>query len=93
MNTSAAGIEFNCHIAAANHNSINDAAVGLDQVPAGFQGMNFFANTATIRNDSCAAAAAVHASGLRANAVLNAAPVGNSILQWRTPASPLGTLK
>ena len=91
-NTSAAGIEFNCHAAAATHNSINDAVVGLDQVPAGFQGTNRFSNTATVRNDTCAAAA-VRANGLRANAAVNVASTRSSILQWRTPASPQGALK
>jgi|SRR5882762_15562 len=73
----SAGIELNCHGGTVSRNTINDAAVGLDQVPLGFRGSNTFANTGSISTDGCAAAA----------------PRTVSPQQWRTPATPLGVRK
>jgi len=89
---SAAGIEFNCHAASASHNTINDALVGLDQVPAAFNGSNSFANTATIIVGGCAAAAVAPATALRTMAASAASSV-SSIRQYRTPFSPNGQIK
>jgi hypothetical protein len=87
--SSAAAVEFNCSSANVSHNTINDAAVGLSDVPAGFNGNNTFANTGTVTTDGCAAAAAMPPAKA---APLNAAPIskGTPFLQWRTPLNPNG---
>lgn len=86
--SSAAAVEFNCASANVSHNTINDAPVGLSDVPAGFNGNNTFANTSTVTTE-CAAAAAMP---LAKAAPLNAAPIskGTPFLQWRTPLNPNG---
>jgi hypothetical protein len=86
------GIEFDCHAGFASHNTINDAAVGLDQVPAGFNGSNRFANTATMITGDCAAASVAPAAAMRTMAT-SAASSATSIRQYRTPISPLGQIK
>ena len=85
--TTSAAVEFGCNTAIVSHNTINDAAVGLGDVPLGFSGSNTFANTGMISTDGCVAAAAAF-SPLQA-----ASPVAkpSSLLQWRTPANPLGS--
>ncbi|HWX91825.1 MAG TPA: hypothetical protein VNY29_04260 [Terriglobales bacterium] len=80
-----AAIEFSCNPATVSHNTINDALVGLGDVPLGFTGSNNFANTGTV-STGCAAAAAM-LGPMQAAAPL-AAP--NSYRQWRTPANPSG---
>lgn len=90
-NASAAGIEFNCHAGSANHNTINDAVVGLDQVPSAFNGSNRFANTGTIIVGGCPPAAPP-ATAAR-TAAQAAASSANSIRQYRTPFSPFGQIK
>jgi len=84
-------VEFNCSAAIVSGNTINDAAIGIDNAPVGFTGKNSFDNTTTVNSGSCAAAAA-KITGLAA-----AASIGNrsgaSIWQWRTPASPYASLK
>ena len=91
VSMSLAAIEFNCSSATVSHNTINDAAVGLDNVPTGLRAANTFYNTATIQTDGCPS------TPLVANSARTAAPAtgqsGDSIWQWRTPASPLGSLR
>jgi hypothetical protein len=85
---SIAGVEFNCHVATVNNNRINDAAVGLNDVPTGFTGTNTFFITGTIITNTCVAPLAA------ASAVQGAAGVSSSrsgmLSQWRTPANPKG---
>jgi hypothetical protein len=78
-------IDLGCNPATVSHNTINDALVGLGNVPLGFTGSNNFANTGTI-STSCVAAAAV--LGLVPAAAPSSAP--SSFMQWRTPANPSG---
>ncbi len=87
---SSVGIELNCHSGNVSHNTINDAALGLDQVPAGFHGSNRFANTAVISSDGCAATP-LAASAARVQSL--AAPQSGvpSLQDWRTPANPFGS--
>jgi hypothetical protein len=82
--SSTAAVEFNCNTANVSHNVINDAFVGLSDVPTNFNGTNTFANTGTVTTD-CPAAAAMP--------LLKAAPLskGTPFLQWRTPVNPNGT--
>jgi hypothetical protein len=84
--SSTAAVEFNCNAANVSHNTINDALVGLSDVPAGFNGTNTFANTGTVTTDGCPAAPMLKA------APMSAAPVskGTPFLQWRTPVNPNG---
>jgi hypothetical protein len=90
VSAAAAGVEFNCHSATVAHNTINDALVGLDQVPGGGRGSNTFANAGTITTDGCAAAP-VLAAAASLNS-LNAAQSGPPAPQtWRTPANPFGS--
>lgn len=49
----AIGIEFNCNAATVSGNVINGAETGLDQVPAGFTGVNRFYNTEFILGGTC----------------------------------------
>ena len=81
--SSTAAVEFSCINANVSHNIVNDAFVGLSDVPAIFSGTNTFANTGTVSTGCVAAAAALP---------LGAAPLsqGNQFLQWRTPANPTG---
>ena len=82
-----AGVELACNNGTVSDNRINDAAIGLDQVPLGFKGSNTFANTGMISTDGCVAAAA-SASSIQAPSQ-TASP--SSFSQWRTPANPLGS--
>src|ERR1700751_4310010 len=82
-----AGVELACNNGTVSDNRINDAAIGLDQVPLGFKGSNTFANTGMISTDGCGAAAA-SASSIQAPSQ-TASP--SSFSQWRTPANPLGS--
>jgi hypothetical protein len=89
---SLAGVEFNCHVVTVSNNRINDAAVGLNDVPAGFTGTNTFFNTGTVITNTCVAPLAP------ASAVRGAAPMAAGVSsirpgmlsQWRTPANPKG---
>jgi hypothetical protein len=89
--TTQAAVEFNCFTGVVAHNTINDALVGLDNVPAGIGGANTFNNTATLNVDGCATAA------VQANALHSSSPKlsrsEGSIWQWRTPVSPFGSIK
>jgi hypothetical protein len=87
--SSTAAVEFNCNAANVSHNVINDAVVGLSDVPASFNGNNTFANTGTVTTDGCGATAVMPM--LKA-APLNAAPLwkGTPFLQWRTAVNPNG---
>jgi len=79
VSSAAAGVELSCFTASVSGNFINDAAVGVDQAPAGI-GSNTFANTATTITDGCeSAAAAVRTTR------------ANSQEAWHTPATPFGT--
>jgi hypothetical protein len=90
VSAAAAGVELNCHSATVAHNTINDALVGLDQVPGGGRGSNTFANAGTITTDGCAAAP-ILAAAANLNS-LNAAQSGPPAPQtWRTPANPFGS--
>ncbi len=87
-----AAVEFNCFSGVVSHNTVNDAAVGLDQVPTGFHGSNNFANTGTISTDGCSATP-VLAGAARVqspNTVLSGTPAP---LRWRTPATPFGSTR
>lgn len=83
--SSSTAIEFSCNAADVSHNTINDAFVGLGDVPAAFTGPNNIANTSMISTGGCLAAAAV-------SPLMNAAPLASRppFLQWRTPANPNG---
>lgn len=73
-------VEMSCLSATLSQNFINDASVGIDQVPSSGIGPNTFANTATTTTSGCGSAAlAVHVIGARSRA------------QWHTPATPFGT--
>jgi hypothetical protein len=89
---SGSAVEFNCSAAIVAGNTINDAAIGLDNAPVGFTGRNSFNNTTTITSGACGAAAA-KVSSLAAGASISGSRSGASIWQWRTPASPYGSLK
>jgi len=54
---SVIGVEFNCNAITVTSNTINDASIGLDQVPATYSGINSYSNVATIRNGGCAGGA------------------------------------
>jgi hypothetical protein len=47
------GIDFNCQTPAVLSNTINDANIGLNNVPSSFSGANSFNNVVTLRNDGC----------------------------------------
>ena len=49
------GIEFGCNTITALHNTINDATIGIDNVPASFSGINTFNSVVTLRTDGCEA--------------------------------------
>jgi hypothetical protein len=86
--SSAAAVEFNCNAANVSHNVINDAFVGLSDVPASFNGNNTFANTGTVTTDGCPDGT----MPMLKAAPLSAAPVlkGTPFLQWRTAVNPNG---
>lgn len=89
-NTTVAAVEMNCAAGIVSRNTINDALVGVSDAPPGVGTSNFFNNTATMRV-GCTAAAA---SALRTSAAPSVDMKGaSSLWQWRTPASPNGTLK
>lgn len=83
--SAVAAVDFGCNAATVSHNTINDALVGLGNVPLGFSGSNTFANTGTI-STNCPAAAAVLGPVQAASTL--AKP--RSYSQWRTPANPSG---
>ncbi len=87
---SSVGIEFNCHNGTVSHNTINDAALGLDQVPADFHGSNRFANTGLISSDGCFATPLV-AGAARVQSPTGAQSGMSSPEHWRTPANPFGS--
>ena len=90
-NISGSALEFNCSSAIAAGNTINDAAIGLDNVPLGFIGSNTFNNTATVKGGTCAAAVAQKTSLATMSNVGTRS--GASVWQWRTPASPYASMK
>lgn len=88
VSNTTAGVELGCFTASLSGNTINDAPVGLDSVPASASlgGNNFFNTTTTITGGCAAAAiASPHAMAMRSNVSSN---VGE---QWHTPATPYGT--
>lgn len=89
--SSMAAVEFDCNTGTVFGNTINDAVVGLDQVSSSFSGSNNFNNTASIRTDGCATAAAVGAKGASVASPNGAQPSGASS-QKRTPVSVFGLL-
>lgn len=83
---SSTAIEFSCLATNGDHNTINDAGVGLSDVLASFSGTNNIANATTV-STVCPAAAAVSPQ-------FSAAPLatkGSPYLQRRTPANPNGS--
>jgi hypothetical protein len=86
----AAGVELNCHRATVSHNTINDAAVGLDQVPGGGRGSNTFANTGSITTDGCGTVPLLAgAASLNSQGAAQSGPLAPQT--WRTPANPFGS--
>ncbi|HYL16854.1 MAG TPA: hypothetical protein VEV41_27730 [Terriglobales bacterium] len=80
-----AGVEFSCHASTVAHNTINDAAIGLSDVPLSFKGSNTFTNTGMMLTGGCVAAAALTSMQAASQ------PAGpSSLSQWRTPANPFG---
>jgi len=47
------GIAFGCNSPTVVSNTINDATIGLDSVPASFSSANSFNNVVTLRTDGC----------------------------------------
>jgi hypothetical protein len=84
--SSTVAIELNCSALTVSHNTINDAVVGLGDVPAGFSASNIFANTGTISTNTCTAPVAALSVKKGAARAANT----SSFLQWRTPANPNG---
>ena len=87
-----AAVEFNCHSGVVSHNTINDVAVGLDMVPAGFHGFNSFANTGTITTEGCGAAPLMIGAA-RAQSRVGVQSGTTNPQQWRMPATPFGARK
>lgn len=88
VSNTTAGVELGCFAASLNGNTINDAPVGLDSVPASAGlGTNNFFNTTTTMTGGCGsgAIASPRAMAMRTNVSSN---VGE---QWHTPATPFGT--
>jgi hypothetical protein len=88
VSNTTAGVEVGCFAASLGNNTINDAPVGLDSVPATASlGTNNFFNTTTTITGGCAAAAIAspRAMGMRSNVSSNVRE------QWHTPATPFGT--
>ncbi len=52
-NSSNAAIDFYCYTGTFTSNTINDASVGLNRVPASFSGSNTFDNVPTIKTGGC----------------------------------------
>jgi Periplasmic copper-binding protein (NosD) len=88
-----AGVQFNCSAGTVVHNTINDAAIGFSNVPAGFSGSNTFANTGTISTFGCVAATAGLGSRRAAPQPGGASRLAkpSSFSRWRTPANPRGS--
>jgi hypothetical protein len=84
MFTASVGIEFDCFAGTVAHNTINDATIGLADVPASFNGPNTFANTAT--------AISLGTGCPALSSVKGASRLGgpSSFPRWRTPANPSG---
>jgi hypothetical protein len=72
-------VEMGCYNASVSGNVINDAEIGIDQVPSSGIGQNTVANTATTTSGCASTALAAHVIGSSAGA------------QWHTPATPFGT--
>ena len=85
--SSTAAIEFDCTAAVVSHNTINDAVVGLSDVPAGFNGNNNIANTSMVSTGGCPAAAAAVSPLMKAMPLAS----GQPFLQWRRPSNPNGS--
>ena len=84
VSNTAAGVELGCFAASVSGNSINDAPVGLDAIPASATiGTNNLFNTTTTITGGCAAAAVASPRALAMRA--------NVREQWHTPATPFGT--
>ena len=80
VSSAGPAVEMGCFSASVSQNFINDAAVGIDQVPSAGIGANNSANTATTTTNGClSAAVAAHVIG------------GTAGAQWQTPATPFGT--
>jgi hypothetical protein len=80
ISSAGPAVEMGCYNASVSGNLINDAEIGIDQVPLSGIGQNAIANTGATTTSGCASAlVAVHA--IR----------GNSAAQWHTPATPFGT--
>jgi hypothetical protein len=88
--SSISAIDFGCNAANVSHNTINDAVVGLGDVPTGFNGNNNIANTTTVSTGSCPPMAPPMSPMLQAAPLASAPPSGQPFLQWRTPANPNG---
>jgi hypothetical protein len=84
MSSTAAGVELGCFAGSVSGNSINDAPIGIDAIPAAGIGTNSFFNTATTVTGGCAAAAVLSPRAM----ARGRAHAGG---QWRTPATPFGT--
>jgi len=84
VSSTTAGVELGCFAASLSGNTINDAPVGVDSVPASVSlGTNNFFNTTTTITGGCAAAAI---------ASRRAMAMGTNVAkQWHTPATPFGT--
>ena len=84
MFTASVGIEFDCFAGTVDHNTINDAVIGLADVPASFSGSNIFANTgiAISLGTGCPAPSSVKGASRLGGL--------SSFSQWRTPANPSG---
>jgi len=91
--SSGSAVEFNCSAAIVSGNTINDAAIGLDNAPVGFKGSNSFDNTITLNGGVCGAAVTALKSGMAATASTAETRSGTSIWQWRTPGSPYASMK
>jgi hypothetical protein len=58
-------IELDCVAHTAIHNTINDAGIGLNDVPSSFSSPNSFFNVQTIRSGGCAAATTALSEGTK----------------------------
>jgi hypothetical protein len=87
--SSITAIDFSCNAANVSHNTINDAVIGLGDVPAGFNGNNNIANTTTV-STSCPPTAPAMSPMLQAAPLASTPASGQPFLQWRTPANPNG---
>jgi len=82
-----AALELNCFSGTVSHNTINDAAVGIDQAPLGFNQSNTFNNTSVVSANGCAAALASVPLAASRSIVSSGTSAPR---QWRTPATPNG---